>query len=266
MNIALEGMMLMSAFTGTVVSAYTQSAFVGVLAAVVAGTAIAMTMAYFAFSLKADLILTGIALNTFSSGATVFLMYMICNDKASTSNLPSCSVPVIDIPVIQNIPVLGEIISGHNLLTYLAFISVFVVWMLIYKTPLGLRLRAVGEKADAAQSVGINAVRVQFAALFLSGIFAGLGGAFMSMGYMSFFSRDMLAGRGFIALAAQNMGGAAPFGTLIASVIFGTADALSNMLQTLRVPAEVVQMQPYLITIVGLVIYAVTTKKKKRVN
>ena len=264
MNIALEGIMLMSAFFGTVVSAYTQSAFCGVLVAVLAGVAVAMIMAAFSFRLKADLILTGIAINTFASGATVFLMYVICNDKASTSRLPSCNVPSVEIPVIRDLPVIGEILSGHNLLTYLAFISVFIVYILIYKTSLGLRIRAVGEKPDAAQSVGVKVMRIQFAALFLSGIFAGLGGAFMSMGYMSFFSRDMVAGRGFIALAAQNMGGAAPLGALIASVIFGIADALSNMLQTLRVPAEAVQMQPYLLTIIGLVIYAVSTKKKKR--
>ena len=262
MNIALEGIMLMSAFFGTVVSAYTQSAFCGVLVAVLAGVAVAMIMAAFSFRLKADLILTGIAINTFASGATVFLMYVICNDKASTSRLPSCNVPSVEIPVIRDLPVIGEILSGHNLLTYLAFISVFIVYILIYKTSLGLRIRAVGEKPDAAQSVGVKVMRIQFAALFLSGIFAGLGGAFMSMGYMSFFSRDMVAGRGFIALAAQNMGGAAPLGTLIASVIFGIADALSNMLQTLRVPAEAVQMQPYLLTIIGLVIYAVSTKKR----
>ncbi|MEY8339194.1 ABC transporter permease [Lachnospiraceae bacterium 62-35] len=264
MNIALEGIMLMSAFFGAIVSSYTQSALLGVLVAMLAGVCVAMIMAGFAFKMKADLILTGIALNTFASGATVFLLYVICNDKASTSNLPSCNVPAIDIPIIQNIPVIGEIFSGHNLLTYLAFVSVYIVYILVYKTSLGLRIRAVGENPDAARSVGINVVNIQFAALFLSGIFAGLGGAFMSMGYMSFFSRDMVAGRGFIALAAQNMGGAAPLGTLIASLIFGMADALSNMLQTLRVPAEVVQMQPYLLTIVGLVIYAVSTGKKKK--
>ena len=155
-------------------------------------------------------------------------------------------------------------ISGHNLLTYLAFFSVIVVWILIYKTPLGLRIRAVGENAHAAESVGIKVMNVQFIALFLSGIFAGLGGAFMSMGYLSFFSRDMIAGRGFIALAAQNMGGAAPLGTLIASIIFGIADALSNMLQTLNVPAELVQMQPYLLTIIGLVIYAVADNHRNK--
>lgn len=264
MNIALEAIMLMAAFSGAIVSSYSQSAFLGVLMAMLAGVLVALFMAEFAFKLKADLILTGIALNTFASGATVFLMYMICNDKASTSNLPSCNVPAVELPIIQNIPVLGEIISGHNLLTYLAFLSVFIVWILIYKTPLGLRIRAVGENPDAAQSVGINVVQVQFVALILSGIFAGLGGAFMSMGYMSFFSKDMVAGRGFIALAAQNMGGAAPLGTLIASLIFGLADALSNMLQTLNVPAEVVQMQPYLLTIVGLVVYAVSVNRKKK--
>lgn len=264
MNIALEAIMLFGAFFGTVVSAWTQNAFFGVLAAIGAGIILSMLMAFFAFRMKADLILTGIALNTFASGSTVFLMYMVCNDKASTSGLPSCNVPSIDLPLIKSIPVIGEMISGHNLLTYLAFFSVIVVWLLIYKTPLGLRIRAVGENAHAAESVGIKVMNVQFIALFLSGIFAGLGGAFMSMGYLSFFSRDMIAGRGFIALAAQNMGGAAPLGTLIASIIFGIADALSNMLQTLNVPAELVQMQPYLLTIIGLVIYAVADNHRNK--
>lgn len=264
MNIALEAIMLFGAFFGTVVSAWTQNAFFGVLAAIGAGIILSMLMAFFAFRMKADLILTGIALNTFASGSTVFLMYMVCNDKASTSGLPSCNVPSIDLPLIKSIPVIGEMISGHNLLTYLAFFSVIVVWLLIYKTPLGLRIRAVGENVHAAESVGIKVMNVQFIALFLSGIFAGLGGAFMSMGYLSFFSRDMIAGRGFIALAAQNMGGAAPLGTLIASIIFGIADALSNMLQTLNVPAELVQMQPYLLTIIGLVIYAVADNHRNK--
>ena len=264
MNIALAAIMLFGAFFGTVVSAWTQNAFFGVLAAIGAGIILSMLMAFFAFRMKADLILTGIALNTFASGSTVFLMYMVCNDKASTSGLPSCNVPSIDLPLIKSIPVIGEMISGHNLLTYLAFFSVIVVWILIYKTPLGLRIRAVGENAHAAESVGIKVMNVQFIALFLSGIFAGLGGAFMSMGYLSFFSRDMIAGRGFIALAAQNMGGAAPLGTLIASIIFGIADALSNMLQTLNVPAELVQMQPYLLTIIGLVIYAVADNHRNK--
>lgn len=264
MNIALEAIMLFGAFFGTVVSAWTQNAFFGVLAAIGAGIILSMLMAFFAFRMKADLILTGIALNTFASGSTVFLMYMVCNDKASTSGLPSCNVPSIDLLLIKSIPVIGEMISGHNLLTYLAFFSVIVVWILIYKTPLGLRIRAVGENAHAAESVGIKVMNVQFIALFLSGIFAGLGGAFMSMGYLSFFSRDMIAGRGFIALAAQNMGGAAPLGTLIASIIFGIADALSNMLQTLNVPAELVQMQPYLLTIIGLVIYAVADNHRNK--
>ena len=264
MNIALEAIMLFGAFFGTVVSAWTQNAFFGVLAAIGAGIILSMLMAFFAFRMKADLILTGIALNTFASGSTVFLMYMVCNDKASTSGLPSCNVPSIDLPLIKSIPVIGEMISGHSLLTYLAFFSVIVVWILIYKTPLGLRIRAVGENAHAAESVGIKVMNVQFIALFLSGIFAGLGGAFMSMGYLSFFSRDMIAGRGFIALAAQNMGGAAPLGTLIASIIFGIADALSNMLQTLNVPAELVQMQPYLLTIIGLVIYAVADNHRNK--
>lgn len=263
MNIALEGIMLMSALFGTVISAWTQSSFWGLLGAIAIGVIVSAIMAMFSFKLKADLILTGIAINTFASGAAIFIMYLVCHDKATTSSLPSLSAPSIAIPIIKDIPILGEIVSGHNILTYLAFLSVFVVWLIIYKTPLGLRIRAVGENADAAKSVGVNVVKTQFISLMLCGIFAGLGGAFMSMGYLSFFSRDMVSGRGFIALAAQNMGGAKPFGTLIASLIFGTADALSNILQALRVPSEFVQMMPYVITIIGLVLYVIGLKKKR---
>jgi len=157
----------------------------------------------------------------------------------------------------------GEILSGHNVLTYLAFLSVLVIYIFLYKTPLGLRIRAVGENIDAATSVGINVRGIQFLSLILSGILGGFGGAYMSMGYVSWFSRDMTAGRGFIALAAEAMGGGAALGTMLTSLLFGFADSLSNSLQALRIPAEFVQMIPYLATIIGLVIYSSIRQKEK---
>ena len=133
-------------------------------------------------------------------------------------------------------------------MTYLSLICVLLVYILVYKTAIGLRIRAVGENPNAAESVGINVIKIKFIALMISGVLAALGGAYMSMGYVSWFSRDMVAGRGFIGLAAQNLGGAEPIPTLLAALAFGIADAMSNILQSLRVPAEFVQVIPYVTT------------------
>ena len=153
-------------------------------------------------------------------------------------------------------------------MTYLAFLCVLLVWILLYKTPLGLQLRAVGENSHAADSVGVSVNRVKYLALAVSGVLAGMGGAFMSMGYMSSFNTNMTAGRGFIALAAEAMGQGEPVGTMLTSLLFGFADALAANMQSLGLPAELVKMTPYVFTIAGLAIYAATKlgthRRKKR--
>ena len=262
MNISLEGMMLVGALFGVIGSTYTQSVLAGVACAVASSLALSLIFAYFVLKLRSDLILTGIALNLMASGGTVFLLSVLCGDKGVSTSMNSLVVPSIDIPVIKDIPVLGEIISGHNLLTYGALLSVAVVYLLINKSPMGLRIRSVGENPDAAESVGISVIRTRFTALIITGILSGLGGAFMSMGYVSWFARDMAAGRGYIALAAQNLGNATPLGTCLASFLFGVADALSSSLQVLSVPAEFIQMIPYVTTVIGLVIYAARRKRQ----
>ena len=262
-NIGLEGIMLSAALAGVVGSAFGGNAFVGLLLALVVGVAIGLLMAYFAIGLKTDIVLTGIALNLMASGGTVFLLYVITKDKGMSTSLKSFTMPVIQLPLIKSIPVLGDILSGHNLLTYLAFLFTVLVWILLYRTPLGLRIRVVGENISAAESVGIPVKKVQFTALAISGVLASMGGAYMSMGYMDKFARDMTAGRGFIALAAEALGRATPLGTLVASLFFGMVDALSSNLQILNVPVQFVQMLPYVCTIVGLVIYSAIKGKNK---
>jgi len=262
MNISLEGMMLVGALFGVIGSTYTQSATIGVLCAILASLALSLIFSYFVLKLKSDLILTGIALNLMASGGTIFLLSILCGDKGVSTSMDSLVVPSIDLPIIQNIPVIGEIISGHNLLTYVALIMVGVVYVLINKSPMGLRIRSVGENPDAAESVGISVIKTRFLALMITGVLSGLGGAYMSMGYVSWFARDMAAGRGYIALAAQNLGNATPLGTCLASFLFGLADALSSSLQVLSVPAEFIQMIPYVTTIVGLILYAMNRKRQ----
>lgn len=262
-NIALEAIMLFSALLGALGTGLLGSLWLGFLFAILGGLFIAAMLAFFALRLKADIILSGIALNLLAGGGTVFIMYSIIGDKGSTSGLATLTFPNLHIPLLKDIPVLGPLLSGHNVFTYLAFLLVFVVWLYLYRTKGGLRLRAVGEHAEAAASVGIRVTSTQVKALMLSGLLAGLGGAFMSMGYMNGFSQNMVAGRGFIALAAASMGQLHPVLTMVAALVFGTADALSNVLASMRIPDEFVKMIPYLTTVIGLVIFSIRDKRKK---
>ena len=256
-NIALEGIMLFAALFGALGSGLTGgSLFWGLVLALAGGLIIAVLLAYFGLYLKTDIILAGIALNTLAGGGTVFLMFALIGDKGTTSSLNSAIFPRINIPLLENIPVLGPIFSGQNTLTYLAFIMVFVVWVLLFKTRLGMHLRAVGENAEAAASVGIPVKKIQFIALIISGLLASAGGAFLSMGYMNGFTRGMVSGRGFIALAAAAMGQLSPIMTMFASLVFGFFDALSNILAAMRIPDEFVKMIPYLATVSGLVVFS----------
>ena len=255
-NIALEGIMLVAAFTGVVVSAYTQSVWLGVIAGMLSGVLVAGFLAYFHLYLKADLFLAGIALNIMATGGTIFLLYVLTGDKGSSSTLASKAVPVVNIPIIKDIPVLGTILSGHNIFTYLAFILTWLVSVFLYRTPQGVHLRAVGESPEAAASLGIDVRRVRLGALLLSGVLASLGGLNLSMAYLTLFQREMTAGRGFIALAAVFLGGRTPWGTLIAAVLFGFFDALSNQLGSLAIPSQWVQMIPYAATVLALVVYS----------
>jgi len=261
-NIALEGIMLVAALTGVIFSALTQSAFLGLFMALIMSSLTGMLLAYFALKLKTNVILSAIAINLIAAGGTIFVLFLVAGDKGISSSLASLTLPKIDLPLIKSIPVLGAILSGHNILTYIALICVFLMHYFLYRTPLGLQIRAVGENPDAADSVGISVKKTQFIALTISGFMAGLGGAYMSMGYVSWFSTNMTAGRGFIALAAEAMGGATPLGCLFTSLLFGFFDALSNSLQLLQVPAEFVQMVPYVATVVGLVIYTAGKKRQ----
>lgn len=263
-NIGLEGIMLFSALAGVVTSAWTQSAAVGLLAAILVGVLISALMAYVMLVLRSDITLTGFAVNALGSGCTVFLLYVICNDKGISSSLASKVLPKVNLPLIQDIPFVGKVLSGHNIMTYVAFLLIIVIYWLVNKTPLGLRIRAVGENPHAAESVGIKVTRIQLIAMLISGVLAGMAGAYMSMGYVSWFAWDMMAGRGFIALAAQQLGQGTVVGSMLASLAFGAADSLANNLQALRLPSEFVQSIPYAVTIVGLVIYSASKKRREQ--
>ena len=220
-------------------------------------------LSYFHLQLKADVILAAIALNIFATGITVFLLFIASGDKGSSSSLRSLLFPEVHIPLIRSIPVLGTIISGHNIMTYGAFLAVFVFYIITFKTPLGLRIRAVGQSPDAAESVGINVNRTRMWALMLSGFFGAFGGLYLSMGYVSWFARDMTAGRGWIAIAAATLGGYMPLGTFLASLLFGAVNALAIYLASLQIPSELITLIPYAATVIALTIYSAQALKKR---
>ncbi|WMI79846.1 ABC transporter permease [Anaerotignum sp. MB30-C6] len=264
-NIGLEGTMMISALFGVLFAYWTNSWIIGVIGATAIGILVAMIMAIFALKLKTDIILAGIAVNLLGGGGTVFLLYLFTGLKGNTASLttPNMLTPKVDIPIIQNIPVIGQIFSGHSILTYVAFLLVILVWIMLYKTAMGLRIRAVGENSHAADSVGVSVLRTQYVALAISGALAGLGGAYMSMYYSQSWNIGIVAGRGFIALAAQAMGQGEPVGAMLSSLLFGFASALGNKMEGMQgFSSYLVASIPYAVTIIGLVIYAMSTLKK----
>jgi len=280
-NIALEGIMLSAAFAGVMVSAFAPQWFpgmpvwifpwIGVLAGIITGVALAWLLAFFHLELGSNIILTALGINILAMGGTVFLMYSITGDKGSTSTLASPAVPNIVIPFVNNIPFVGtllnaENLTGYNVFTYVALIMTVLITIFLYKMPLGAHLRAVGENPDAAASVGINVKRVRYYALLASGVLAALGGLNLSMGYLTLFQANMTAGRGFIALAVIYLGNRNPIGTVIAALIFGAAISLSAQLGTLSVPPQLIEMIPPAVTILALVIYNLRKRAQSIAN
>lgn len=262
LNLGIEGMMLSAALAAVLASAASGSPWIGLLGALATGALLGLLLSLAVHVLKADLILSGIAINMLASAGTTLILYMATGDKGMSGSLSSGTLPSLTLPFIANLPVIGPLLSGHHVLTYAAFLLVPAVALAMTRTPFGIRLRAVGENAEAAATAGIGVVRMQVAALVLSGLFAGAAGAFLSMGYVSWFSQNMSAGRGFVALAADLMGQGSAFGTMAGSLLLGAADAVGISLQGKGLPAELLQALPYLVPIVALVLHARSRKRR----
>lgn len=237
LNVALEGMMLIAALTAVVVSVHAPW-YVAVVAGMGAGAALGALMALFHLRLRADIILVGFAVNILAAGGTVFALALATGgDKGTSINLISKAIPALDLSFLGAIPLVGgfleSILSGHSLLSWLAAFMVFAVWYFLYRTPHGLWLRGVGEYPAAPQAAGIPVGRVRALSLVASGALAGLGGAQLAMFNYVGFTRDMTAGRGFIALGAVLLGARHPIGAMFAALLFGVFEALSITMPSL---------------------------------
>ena len=262
-NIALEGLMLIGAFFAVAGLHWTGNPYIGVLLAVVASTLVALILGVVVIDLKGNAIVAGLAINIFALGATTFLMRLVFGVSGGSFYDPSLhGLPNIDIPVVGDLPVIGQLVSGYSILVYLAIAAVPLSWLLLFRHPLGLRIRAVGEDPVAAGSVGISVRRTQYLTMLLSGALCGLAGAQLSISLVTQFVEGMTAGRGFIALVAVMFGRAHPIGVLLASLLFGFAYALTLRLQGIGVPPQFVAMLPYVATIVALI--AVQERQNRR--
>ena len=223
-SINIEGSMSVAALSGALVSYYTQSWAIGLLAAIAAGVGMSLLLALSAIKLKTDTFLSGIALNTFASGLCVLVLYLVLGVKGDSSMTPSVLIPQVKIPLLSEIPVIGPSLFAQNLLFYVAVISLFALLFLLYRTRLGTKIRATGYNPEATASVGIKTGRVQTVSLVFCGIFCGLGGAYLSMANLGYFSAGMVSGRGFIGIAAEAMGAGKPVLTMLFSLLFGAVD------------------------------------------
>jgi len=256
-NIALEGMMIIGAFTGAVITNVIQDSgsiapWIGFIAAAVAGAIFALPHAVASITFKADQVVSGVALNFLAAGLAVYLTKIIYNGAGQTTTLTEV-FDKWEIPGLAEIPYLGHALFEAYPTSFLAFIIVFLTWFLLFKTSFGLRLRAVGEHPRAADTVGINVKRMRYIAVMISGALAAMGGATITLTTTSNFSHNTISGQGFIALAALIFGKWHPAGAMGAALFFGIAQAIKALVQvyglTQYVPTEFIFMLPYVLTI-----------------
>lgn len=252
-NIAIEGQLLGGAFTAAIVASITQNPFVGLLAAAVAGAVVSMVLALFSIKYLVNQIIVGVVLNVLVSGVTGFLFSTVMQANKAQFNSPP-GLDIIEIPILSSIPVIGPILFRQSLVGYLMYIAVFVVWVGLFKTRWGLRVRAVGEHPQAADTLGINVNATRFWNVTLGGAVAGIGGSFFTLVAIDSFTKEISGGRGFIALAALIFGRWNPIGAFFAALLFGFADNLQSIVTIIGtpVPSQFMAMLPYLVTVLAV--------------
>ncbi|MCL4270984.1 MAG: ABC transporter permease [Anaerolineales bacterium] len=252
-NIGIEGIMLMAAQTAVVTATVSGSLYVGLLGAILVGALVAGFHAFLVIRFKVDQTVSSVAINIFGTGFTSFISSRFLQKATDTLN-NSGTFPIISVPGLSKIPVLGPVLFENNIIIYLMVLLVVVMHIMLFYTPWGLRTRAVGEHPKAADTLGVNVYLVRYVNVIIGGMIAGLGGAYFTLGSVGRFDEIMTAGKGFIGLAAMIFGKWNPIGAFTSSLIFGFADSLQVKLQILRVPipSEFLLMAPYIVTMIIL--------------
>lgn len=254
-QIALEGMMLAGAFAAVAGSYLAEASGVGVLFGMAAGVAIALPLAYGAVSRRGDPIVLGIALNLLALGLTGFLLPQIFGVRGVFQHPRIDGLDRIPIPGLAEIPVVGPVFFDNTITAYVALLLVPVLWLVLFRTPIGLRLRGVGERPLAAESLGVSPTRYKYGAVIASGVLAGMAGAQLALGNVVQFAENMSSGRGWVAVVAVMLGRAHPVAVLGASALFAAAEALGFRLQGNGFPVQVTDALPFVVTLVALIVW-----------
>jgi general nucleoside transport system permease protein len=263
-NIGLEGIMLAGAFTAVVTTAATGNPLLGSLVAMLVGGLVGLLFSWTITRLGANEIIVGLGLNLLVVGLLGYLLPVLYGVQGTLIPAGLVGLPNIDIPFVADVPFLGPIISGHDPITYLSWLSVPLMSWFLYRTSAGIDLRAVGANEEAARSAGIATLRVRDASTVVAGMFAGLAGAQLALGVVTLFNKNMTGGRGFIALAAFYFGDARPGLTALGALIFSVFELASFRLQSSGLPPQVVQMLPYLVVVASLTFVGVRRTRSAR--
>jgi ABC-type uncharacterized transport system permease subunit len=256
LNIALEGLMLIGAFFSVVFAGATGSLFIGVLMGIASTMLAAALFGAVSLNLKANVFISGLATNLLASGLTVVLAFQIFGNKGVV-RFEIAKLPALSIPELARIPILGDLLIGHNVLVYLSWLIVVLAALVIYRTPFGLRIRGTGLSAPTITSLGLKPRRYQMAGILVSGFTCGLAGAVLTLN-LSAFVPNITSGRGWIALVAIYLGNKTPWGIVIASFVFGFAESFSNYAQgAINIPADFILAFPYLITVLAMIGYSI---------
>ena len=252
-NLGLEGFMLAASFASVWGAYVTNSCWIGILIAIVVAVLDIAVYSVFILELKADPVICAIAVITLASGMTRFLCKPVFGSSGRFSLPSSLAIPTYDLPWLEKIPFIGPILNNQSVLMLLAIVAPFVIHFVLYRTRFGLKLRSVGLNEEAAQAAGINVKRVKYAALLITGVFCGLGGALLALSvYM--FNIDMTDGRGYMALASCVLANGQPLLVLLATLLFGFAESLQVFLSKYEVSSYLLEMIPYAMAIVAAVL------------
>ena len=264
MNIGMDGMILIGAFTAVAVSIATGSAFLGTLAAILVGILLGLFFALFVVKFKSDEFIIGTALNIFAGGLTTFLLWAIFDVRGTVRT--TAGLPTVDLGIIGKIPFLGQIISGNSLFIYLTVALAFIMWAFVYRTPVGFWIRAAGEHPGTLRTAGISPEKMKWLSSVICGAFCGLAGAQLALGNVTMFSEGMSNSRGYVAFACVIFGGANPQKAYLAALMFGFFDALGYRLQEYHISANLTSMIPYVITVCMMVYVVVRSNRRKAVT
>ncbi len=255
-NIGAEGIMLIATFVAVMATYFTKSVWLGLFFAMLSGALMGLLFAFLTVTIRANQIVVGAAFNILGTGISAMLYRIVFGMSTDVISVEGFSE--LSIPLLSKIPVIGPALFSHMPIVYIAFLLVPAVSYFLFKTPSGLNLRSVGENPKAADTLGVHVYRVRYAAAIAGGMLIAAGGAFLSTGLLHFFAEDMVAGRGFIALAAVIFGKYKPSGVMIAALLFALGNVAANALQATgsAIPYNFLVMIPYLLTIVALAGFA----------